>query len=104
MPVIIGFVIVVLGVLGGFLMAGGPVFVLLQIPEFVVMGAATIGSLLIGTPMWVLRKIPGKIVLLLKGDPYSKEEYLNLLRTLFELFHLATRTGLMDIESHVEHP
>jgi chemotaxis protein MotA len=104
MPVIIGVFIVVIGVLGGFLMGGGPVFVLLQVPEFVVMGAATIGSLLIGTPIWVLKRLPGKITLLLKGDPYTKDEYLNLLQTIFELFHLAGRTGLMDLESHVEHP
>lgn len=104
MPVFIGVIIVVIGVLGGFLMGGGPVFVLLQLPEFVVMGAATFGSLLIGTPLWVLKRLPGKITRLLKGDPFTKEEYVNLLLTLFELFHLANRTGLMDLESHVEHP
>ncbi|HLP18482.1 MAG TPA: motility-associated protein, partial [Bacteroidota bacterium] len=104
MPVFLGIAIVVIGVLGGFLMAGGPVFVLLQVPEFVVMGAATIGSLLIGTPLWVLKQLPGKLYRLFKGDPYTKTEYLNLLQTLFEMFQLANRTGLMDLESHVEHP
>ncbi len=104
MPVIIGTIIVVVGVLGGFLMAGGPVFVLMQVPEFIVMGAATIGSLLIGTPIWLLKKLPAKVRQLLKGDPYTKQEYLNVLRTLFELFHLSARTGLMDLESHAEHP
>lgn len=104
MAVIIGIVIVVIGVLGGFLMAGGPVFVLMQVPEFIVMGAATIGSLLIGTPLWLLKKLPAKVRQLLKGDPYTKKEYLNLLETLFELFHVSSRTGLMDLEVHVEHP
>jgi chemotaxis protein MotA len=101
---VIGTIIVVVGVLGGFLMAGGPVFVLMQVPEFIVMGAATIGSLLIGTPLWLLKKMPSKIRQLLKGDPYTKQEYLTLLQTLFELFHLSARTGLMDLESHAEHP
>jgi chemotaxis protein MotA len=104
MGVIIGVIIVVIGVLGGFLLGGGPVFVLLQVPEFIVMGTATIGSLLIGTPMWVLKGLPSKIRQLMKGDPYTKDEYLKLLRTLFELFHLSARTGLMDLESHVERP
>jgi chemotaxis protein MotA len=104
MAVFIGIIIVVVGVLGGFIMAGGPVFVLMQVPEFVVMGAAMVGSLLIGTPLWLLKKLPGKFRQLLKGDPYTKTEYLNLLETLFELFHLSSRTGLMDLESHVEHP
>jgi chemotaxis protein MotA len=76
----------------------------MQIPEFIVMGAATIGSLLIGTPLWLLKQLPSKFRQLLKGDPYTKKEYLNLLRTLFELFQLSARTGLMDLESHVEHP
>jgi len=104
MAVFIGIAIVVVGVLGGFLMAGGPVFVLMQIPEFVVMGAATVGSLLIGTPIWLLKKLPSKFRQLLRGDPYTKAEYLNLLQTLFELFHVSARTGLMDLESHVERP
>lgn len=104
MVVIIGIFIVVVGVLAGFMMAGGPVFVLMQIPEFIVMGAATIGSLLIGTPLWLLKQLPSKFRQLLSGDPYTKKEYLNLLQTLFELFYLSARTGLMDLESHAEHP
>ena len=104
MFVIIGIVVVIVGVIGGFLMAGGPLLVLLQIPEFIVIGAAAIGSLLIGTPMRIIKGLGGKFALLLKGDLYTKKEYLNLLKTLFELFHVATRDGLINVEQHVENP
>jgi flagellar motor component MotA len=42
--------------------------------------------------------------MLFKGDPYTKEEFLNLLKTMFELFHIATKDGLMNVEPHIEKP
>jgi chemotaxis protein MotA len=104
MVVILGLIIVIVGVLGGFVMAGGPLFVLVQLPEFIIMGAAAIGSLLIGTPYWLLKRMPAKIGQLLKGDPYTQKVYLNLLQTMYELFIVSDRAGLMSMETHVEQP
>ena len=55
MLIIIGFVVVLGAVLGGFLMAGGTIAVLIQPSEFVVIGGAAVGSLLISTPPKVCR-------------------------------------------------
>ena len=49
MLIIVGLVIVLGAVLGGYLMAGGAL-VLNQPSEFIVIGGAAIGSLLISTP------------------------------------------------------
>jgi chemotaxis protein MotA len=104
MMVFIGIAIVILGVLGGYVLHGGPLGVLLQWSEFMIIGGAALGSLIVGTPMRVLKQMGGNIGALLKGERYTKEEYLNLLKTLFELFHLATREGLINIEPHIEKP
>jgi chemotaxis protein MotA len=48
MFVIIGIAVVVAGVLGGFMMHGGPPGVLLQWNEFLIIGGASLGSLLVG--------------------------------------------------------
>ena len=53
---LIGFILVFGAVLGGFMEAGGPPAVLLQIAEFIVIGGAAIGSLLISAPGKVDRK------------------------------------------------
>jgi chemotaxis protein MotA len=104
MAVLIGLSIVIVGVIGGYMLHGGPLGVLLQWAEFLIIGGASIGSLLVGTPLSVLIQMSGKVGALIKGDTYSKAEYLNLLKTLFELFTVATRDGLINIEPHIETP
>lgn len=104
MFVIIGIVIVIVGVIGGFVIHGGPIAVLFQPEEFMIIGGAAAGSLLVQTPIPILKKVIGKFTLLFKGDPYTRTEYLNLLKTMFELFNAATREGLIAIEGHVEKP
>ncbi|MGE5314690.1 MAG: flagellar motor stator protein MotA [Acidobacteriota bacterium] len=104
MFILIGAAVVIASVLGGFFLAGGPFLVLLQYSEFIIIGGATVGMLLISTPMRMLKQMGGRIAAALKGDPYTKDEYLRLLQSLFELFHVATRDGLINVEQHVENP
>jgi chemotaxis protein MotA len=104
MFVIIGIVVVIAAVLGGFVSAGGPLLVLVQPSEFVIIVGAALGSLLVQTPMSVLKQLMGRLSMLFKGDPYTRTEYLNLLKTMFELFNAATRDGLIAIEQHIEKP
>lgn len=104
MFVFIGIAVVILGVLGGFVLHGGPVLVLLQWAEFLIIGGAALGSLLIGTPVPVLKRIIGSVMRILKGDPYTKERYVSLLKTMFEIFNVSKRDGLIALESHVMQP
>ncbi len=104
MFVIIGIAVVIIGVVGGFVLEGGPVLILMQWVEFLIIGGAAIGSLLVGTPLPVLKKMLGSIGKVFKGSGISKVEYLNLLKTMFELFSIAQRDGLINIEPHIEDP
>ncbi len=104
MFVIIGIIVVIVAVLGGYMSHGGPLAVLVQPSEFIIIGGAALGALLVQTPMPVLKQLGGRMASLLKGDPFSKTEYLNLLKTMFELFNAATRDGLIAIEQHIEKP
>ena len=104
MFVIIGFVVVLASILIGFTMHGGPLLVLLQWNEFIIIGGAAFGSMLVGTPLRVLKHLAGAVGSIFKGDPFTKDEYLNLLKSMYELFNVATRDGLINVESHVETP
>lgn len=104
MFVIIGIAVVLGGVLGGFMLHGGPLQVLLQWSEFLIIGGAAVGSMLVSTPLPVLKRMLGSFGALLKGDRYTKAEFLNLLKTQYELFNLAKREGLINIESHISEP
>jgi chemotaxis protein MotA len=78
--------------------------VFLQPTEFMIIGGAAIGSLLIMSPFAVLKRVIAHLLRTLKGDPYGKEQYINLLKTMFELFNVAKRDGLIAVEPHVMEP
>lgn len=104
MLIIIGILIVAVSVVVGFIMAGGNLILLLQWAEFVVIGGAAIGSFIIATPMEKIKKVMKSIPEAIKGEKFSKEEYLELLKSFNDLFLVAQRDGLLSIESHVEKP
>ncbi len=104
MFVIIGIVVVVISVVGGFMFAGGEVVLLIQPAEFVVIIGAAIGSLLISAPLAVIKKIVKTIPGVFKSHTHTKEEYLELLKAFNDLFLLAQREGLLAIEKHIENP
>lgn len=104
MLIIVGALVVIVGVVVGFLMAGGNLIVLLQISEFVTIGGATIGSLLISAPMSTIKQIVAAIPKAIKGNHLSKKDYMDLLKSFYDLFLVAQRDGLLAIEKHIESP
>ncbi len=104
MFIIIGIVLVLGGVIAGFTMAGGHLEVLIQVTEFITIGGAAAGSFLVATPMPIIKKIFVLLPKALKGEHFSKEDYLNLLKSFNDLFLIAQRDGLLSIESHIEDP
>ncbi len=104
MFVIIGFIVVVLAILVGFTLAGGDVFLLLQWSEFIIIVGAAVGSVLIAAPPALLKKLFGAIPKAIKPDHYTKQDYLELLKSFNDLFLVAQRDGLLAIEKHVENP
>ncbi len=104
MFVIIGIVIVLGAILGGFTLAHGNLVLLIQPAEFVIILGAALGSLLISSPLSVIKKIFGSIPHLIKGVNFTKQDYLELLKSFNDLFLLAQRDGLLSIEKHIESP
>ena len=104
MFVIIGAVVVLVAVLGGFALEGGPFLVLMQFAEFLIIGGAAIGALLISAPANLLKKIVEKMLATLKGSSVSKQTYLDLLKLMFEVFQVSRKDGLIALESHIENP
>jgi chemotaxis protein MotA len=95
---------VTIGILGGYLLYGGNLALIFQLPKIIMIGGAAIGSLFAAAPPRVLKQLVRGVRTIFGGERYSKKEYLNLLQTLFELFHVATREGLINVEQHVEDP
>jgi chemotaxis protein MotA len=104
MFLIIGLVVVMGSILLGYTMHGGKVGVLIQITEFIIIGGAGLGSVLIANPLPVVMATFKSALGLLKGNPYTKDKYMELLRMLYDLFMMARREGLVSLDQHVEHP
>ena len=104
MLLIVGFLIIILSTLGGFLEAGGNPVLLIQISEFIVIGGISIGILVIASPASTIKTLIHQLQMALKGSPVTKEDCLDLLKLLYELFSKARRGGLVAIEDDIQNP
>ncbi len=104
MFLIIGILVVLASVIGGYLMVDGPLGVLLQPSEFVVIGGAAIGAVVAGTPIKVLMLILKKLPAALKGSPYNKAAFNELLLVQYETFVNAKKGGLLSLEEDINTP
>lgn len=104
MFVIIGVVVVIVSVFGGFVLEGGPLAVIVQPVEFLIIGGAAVGALLISAPASLLKDVVGKLMGTVKGSAINKQTYLDLLKLLFDVFQLSRKDGLIALEGHIENP
>jgi chemotaxis protein MotA len=104
MFIIIGFVIVIVATLGGFVYAGGNPLALIHVSEFIVIGGICIGVVVVSTPTSTIKLTMAKIMGALKGTAGKKEDYVELLKLLYEVFMLARRSGITALEDHVHDP
>ena len=101
---IIGIVIVFGSVVGGYLMEHGNLKVLIQPAELVVIGGASIGTVLIANPLHILKQIAAGLAGVFGGSKFTKQRYLDSLKMMYELLNKARREGLMALESDIEDP
>jgi chemotaxis protein MotA len=101
---LIGYAIVFGGVIGGFIIEGGPLSILNQPVEFLIIGGAGIGALVVGTPMKVLVAIGNNLRTAIFGNGFSRSDYMELFAMLYELFSIMRKSGEMALERDVDDP
>lgn len=104
MRLIIGIVLVIFSVLGGYAMMGGHLEVLVQPFEALIILGAAAGAFVIGNTGPVLKQTLGIFGTLFRGPRYNKAAYVELLGLQFTLFKLVQAKGLLALESHIENP
>ena len=104
MLVIIGAVIVIGCVAGGYLINGGHFEVLFQPAEFLIILGAAVGAFVIGNSKANIKQTLAGLKRALKGPTYKKGDYVELLSVLYQLFRLAKTKGMLALEQHVEKP
>lgn len=104
MLVVVGYIIILGSVFGGFVLAGGHIAAMAQPLELLMIGGAAIGAFVVGNSKKVivatLKALPGT----LKGSHYNKLVYMELMSLLYEVLSKARKEGLMSLEADVEKP
>jgi len=103
MLLIVGALVVIGSVVGGYLMEGGKILLLSQPAEFLIICGSGIGSLLISTPPTVVAKLAKQIQALFSPG-VTRADYTDLLSMMYQLFRVMQQTGVMALEPHFENP
>jgi len=104
MLVIVGLIVVMACVLGGFTLAGGHIGALIHPAEILTIAGASIGAAVVMSPKKVLFDTAKGVLQALKGSPFSKKAYEELFQVMYELFRLARRDGTLALEPHLSNP
>lgn len=103
---VIGFVVLIGMVFGGFIIAGGSMGVILHaLPlEMMIIGGAAAGSMLIGNSGAHLKAIGGGVMTAVKGSKYKKQDFLDCIFLVSKLMKMLRTEGPVALEPHIEDP
>jgi chemotaxis protein MotA len=97
----LGLAVVTLAVLGGFAMTGGRLHVLMQPNELVLIGGACLGTLIVSAVGNVRGQLVSVVVKAFGNSIPRREDYLDLLKLLYELFSFMRRNGAVALDEHI---
>ncbi|MCG8492223.1 MAG: flagellar motor stator protein MotA [Sneathiellales bacterium] len=97
-------VVVTFGCVAGGYAPHGSFAILWQPLEFVIILGAGAGAFLQGNQKWVIFGTLGNMGKLVKGMPYNKKTYEELLTLMYAIFKLAKTKGMIALEPHIENP
>ena len=101
---LIGLLVVICSVAGGYLWGGGHFSILWQPGEFLIIGGAALGSFLIANPPAVVFKTFKVLPRVFLPPRYNKKSFSEALAMMYSFFRLAKSKGNMMLEAHVDKP
>ncbi|MGF0537394.1 flagellar motor stator protein MotA [Agrobacterium sp. ES01] len=104
MNIIIGFVITVGCILGGFMAMGGHVDALIQPFELLIIGGAGVGGFIMANPMKVVKDTGKAMGEAFKHSVPKERHYLDVLGALYSLMRDLRTKSRNEIEAHIDNP
>ncbi|HNY39663.1 MAG TPA: flagellar motor stator protein MotA, partial [Bryobacteraceae bacterium] len=104
MFLIIGILVVIGSIAGGYVMEHGNLLVLLQPAELVIIAGAALGTLFIANPLHVIIAVLKGPLGAMKGSKYTKAFYLEQLKLLNDVFVYARKNGAAKLEADIDEP
>ncbi|NWA61759.1 flagellar motor stator protein MotA [Pantoea sp. B9002] len=104
MQKLIGLLVVLGSVVGGYMHAGGLLSAFWQPGELVIILGSGAGAMVIGNSKTVLKDMWAQVRGTVKGNVYTAEFQQQLLMLLYELLELVQDGGLKALDAHIEVP
>ena len=105
MLVIVGYMVVIGSVFGGYALMGGHFGVLYQPLELLIIGGSAIGAFIVGNDSKTIRATLKELPKLLKSSQkHDKALYMELLALMYVLLSKGRKDGMMALESDVDDP
>ncbi|MGH6740113.1 MAG: flagellar motor stator protein MotA, partial [Bradyrhizobium sp.] len=101
---LIGSAVVLLCVCGSFLMEGGSLLLLWHPSEIIIIVGAAFGAFVTSNPIKVVRGSFSAALGLVKGPRYKREDYVDLLKLLYDILVKIRKSGMLAIEADIEAP
>lgn len=101
---IVGALVVIGCVFGGFLAAGGHLHAVWQPFEIVIIFGAALGGYIIANPMTIIKLGFQRAIHAWLGKAPGRKDYVDVLQLMFQLFQIFRKDGPQALEKHIEEP
>ncbi len=101
---VVGSVVVLVCVIGGFALEGGHLLALWHPTEILIIVGAALGAFMTSNPPKVLKAAFLGAINLPKGPRYKREDYVTLLKLIYDILVKMRKEGVMAIEADLENP
>lgn len=104
MLVIIGYIVVLGSVFGGFMMVGGELGALYQPAELLIIAGAGIGAFLVGNNSKAIKSTMRALPKLFRASRYNRALYMDLMALLYRLLAKSRQQGMLSLENDIDNP
>ncbi|CNH08565.1 flagellar motor protein MotA [Yersinia aldovae] len=104
MLVILGYIVVLGAVFGGYMIVGGHLGALYQPAEFLIIGGAGIGAFIVGNNGKAIKATMKAMPKLMHRSKYNKVLYMDLMALLYRLLAKSRQQGMLSLERDIENP
>jgi chemotaxis protein MotA len=104
MLLIVGSIIVLVSVFAGFVLEGGHILALWHPTEVLIICGAALGAFLTSNPLKVVKASFSGALGLMKGPRYRREDYVDLLKLIYDILVKIRKSGMLAVEADVEQP
>nr|WP_202428485.1 flagellar motor stator protein MotA [Dickeya dianthicola] len=102
--VILGYLVTIGSILGGYLIVGGELGALYQPSELLIIAGSAVGAFIVGNNGKAIKATLKALPSLLKGSQYTKAVYMDLMAVLFRLMAKSRQQGMLSLEFDIDNP